>query len=131
MDRTDHDLDGVIAVWPAVLEALRGDNMVLAAALSHGRPVALDGKELVVAFAEADKFKRRKAESQTQAVGEAVRELSGASLRVRFEERDLPAAAEQAAAPASGDDLIARLVSEFDAEEILPEPEPTPEEPSA
>ncbi|MEO6497047.1 MAG: hypothetical protein ABIO51_06150, partial [Solirubrobacteraceae bacterium] len=124
------DLDGVIAVWPAVLDALRGDNMVLAAALSHGRPVALDGKELVVAFNEADKFKRRKAESQSQAVGNVVREISGAALRLRFEERALPEEAEEPEAQPTGDDLIARLVSEFDAEEILPEPD-QPEEPRA
>ena len=129
MDR-EADLHGVIAVWPAVLDALRGDNMVLAAALSHGRPVALDGKELVVAFNEADKFKRRKAESQSQAVGNAVREISGAALRLRFEERALPEEAEEPEAQPTGDDLIARLVSEFDAEEILPEPD-QPEEPRA
>jgi hypothetical protein len=129
MDR-EADLDGVIAVWPAVLDALRGDNMVLATALSHGRLVALDGKELIVAFNEADKFKRRKAESQSQAVGNAVREISGAALRLRFEERDLPAEASEPEVQPTGDDLIARLVSEFDAEEILPEPD-QPEEPRA
>ncbi|MEJ7784870.1 MAG: hypothetical protein WKF96_08710, partial [Solirubrobacteraceae bacterium] len=124
------DLEGIIAVWPAVLDALRGDNMVLATALSHGRPVALDGKDLVVAFNEADKFKRRKAESQSQAVGSAVREISGAALRLHFEERDLPANTEEPQTQPTGDDLIARLVSEFDAEEILPEPD-QPEEPRA
>jgi len=120
-----HDLDGVLAVWPAVLEALRGDNMVLATALSHGRPVALDGRELVVAFSEADSFKRRKAESESQAVGQAVRDIAGTPLRLRFEERVLPDLV-QPAAPPTGDELVARLVSEFDAEEILPNEEAAP-----
>jgi hypothetical protein len=123
----NQDLDGVLAVWPAVLDALRGDNMALATALSQGRPVALDGRELVVAFSEADSFKRRKAESESQAVGNAVRAIAGTPLRLRFEERDLPPEIVEAAAPPTGDELVARLVSEFDAEEILPEPEPEPE----
>jgi len=115
------DLDNVLAVWPAVLDALRSDNLVLATALSHGRPVELDGKELVVAFNEADSFKRRKAESEAQAVSTAVREISGVALRMRFEERDLPPETEEPASPPTGDELVARLVSEFDAEEIVPE----------
>ncbi|MFL5844451.1 MAG: DNA polymerase III subunit gamma/tau [Solirubrobacteraceae bacterium] len=120
------DLDGIVAVWPAVLDALRDENMALAAALAQGRPVELDGKELIVAFRQSDSFKRRKAESQSQLVGNAVRELSGASLRLKFEERDL-ADTDEAPTPApTGDDLINRLKSEFDAEEILPhEEEPT------
>jgi DNA polymerase-3 subunit gamma/tau len=122
----DQDLDGVIAVWPAVLDALRGDNMVLATALSHGRPVALDGRELTVAFREADSFKRRKAESESQAVGAAVREIAGAPLRLRFEERELPESSVGAPSPPTGDELVARLVSEFDAEEILPEADEEP-----
>jgi DNA polymerase-3 subunit gamma/tau len=122
------DLTDVLAIWPAVLDALRTDNLVLATALSHGRPIALDGRELVVAFKEADSFKRRKAESETKAVGAAMREISGASLRVRFEERELPEPPEGAvpAVPPTGDELVARLVSEFDAEEILPDQEPNP-----
>jgi hypothetical protein len=44
---------------------------------------------------------------------------------LRFEERDLPEIAE--AAPPTGDELVARLVSEFDAEEILPEPDEEPQ----
>ena len=119
------DLDGVLAVWPAVLDTLRAENMALATALAQGRPVELDGKDLIVAFRADDAFKRRKAESQAQAIGAAVREMSGASLRMRFEERELPAAEAEAPAP-TGEDLINRLKSEFDAEEIVPEQEQTP-----
>jgi DNA polymerase-3 subunit gamma/tau len=125
----DQSLDNVLAVWPAVLDTLRGDNMVLATALSHGRPVALDGRELTVAFREADSFKRRKAESESQVVGNAVREIAGAPYRLRFEERELPDAGDASGAPAApptGDEFVARLVSEFDAEEIVPEPDEEP-----
>jgi DNA polymerase-3 subunit gamma/tau len=116
------DLDGLLAVWPAVLDQIREDDMALAAALAQGRPVELDGKELVVGFRQADSFKRRKAESQSQLVGDTLRELSGAGLRLRFEERELTDDSEPTALPTS-DDLINRLKSEFDAEEILSDEE--------
>jgi DNA polymerase-3 subunit gamma/tau len=115
----EHDLEGLLAVWPAVLESLRAENMVLATALSSGKPVELDGRELVVAFGEDDAFKRRKAESEARAIGEAVRTVAGAPVRLRFEVRDLrdeTAVAE----PPNEDELVARFVSEFDAEEIQP-----------
>jgi DNA polymerase-3 subunit gamma/tau len=122
------DLQAIEAVWPAVLDQLREDNMVLATALAAGRPVGVEGRELTVAFAEADSFKRRKAEAETQAIGDAVRSIAGQPLRLRFESRaDLPAdgEAETPQSPPTGDELVARLVSEFDAEEIIPDEEPS------
>ena len=118
------DLEGLIAVWPAVLDSIRADNMVLATALAHGRPVELDGRELVVAFGEDDAFKRRKAEAEVRAIGEAVRTVAGAPVRLRFEVRDLREHDGEAVAPATDDELVARLVSEFDAEEIDDAKEP-------
>jgi hypothetical protein len=47
--------------------------------------------------------------------------------RLTFELRDpdaLPAAPHAEVAPASEEEWIARIKSEFDAEEIVPEPEP-------
>ncbi len=128
------DLAGLVAVWPAVLDAVRAENTMVAAALSHGRPCELDGRELVVAFGEADAFKKRQAESAGRAIAENVRALAGAPVRLRFELRELPA--EQCADPdgAAGptdDELVARFVAEFDAEEIVPEDPQPPEEPTA
>ena len=54
--------------------------------------------------------------------------LTGTPLRVQFELRDLdPAddAAEQA--PPSEDEIVARFVTEFDAEEIVQDPDPSKE----
>jgi DNA polymerase-3 subunit gamma/tau len=120
-------LGAIQAVWPAVLDQLREENMVLATALAAGQPVELEGRELTLAFPEADSFKRRKAEAESQAIGEAVRGMAGIPLRLRFESRpDLPppGEAEGPVVPPSGDEVVARLVSEFDAEEILPDQEP-------
>jgi DNA polymerase-3 subunit gamma/tau len=117
------DLGTIQEVWPAVLDSIKAENMALAMALAQGRPVELDGKELIVAFRAEDSFKRRKAESQAQEIGAAVREMAGASVRMRFEERELADDAPEA--QASPEDLINRLKSEFDAEEIIPDQEPS------
>jgi DNA polymerase-3 subunit gamma/tau len=117
------DLEGLLAVWPAVLDSIRSDNMVLATALTAGRPVELDGRELVVAFGADDAFKRRKAEAESRAIGEAVRTVAGAPVRLRFEVRDMREHATEEAAPTE-EELVARFVSEFDAEEIDPNQEP-------
>src|SRR4051794_33569869 len=118
------EFEGLLAVWPAVLDSLRSENMVLATALSHGRPVELDGRELVVAFGEDDAFKRRKAEAEARAIGDAVRTVAGAPVRLRFEVRDLRDEPAEAVAPPTDDELVARLVTEFDAEEIQAGEEP-------
>jgi len=116
------------AVWPAVLDQLRGENMVLATALASGRLVELEGRELIIAFGKADDFKRRKVEEAAQSVSAALRSLAGAPVRVRVEVRELaePTAEETAAAAPTDEDLVARFVAEFDAEEIIPDDDPPP-----
>ncbi|HVW17718.1 MAG TPA: hypothetical protein VHB30_05670, partial [Solirubrobacteraceae bacterium] len=119
-------LDDVLAVWPAVLDQLRADDMVLGMALAAGRPVELDGRELTIAFAPSDDFKRSKVQAGATAVADAVRSLAGAPVRLRVESRDGIAEAGErgAAAVATEDELVARFVAEFDAEEIDPDEEP-------
>jgi hypothetical protein len=51
----------------------------------------------------------------------AVRGLAGRPLKVAFELREL--AADEGPTPPSEDEIVARLVTEFDAEEILPGPD--------
>jgi DNA polymerase-3 subunit gamma/tau len=119
-------LAAVTALWPAVRDAICADNQMLGAALSDARPVELRDHELVVAFAEDDGFNRRMADTveHRRIVEEAVRGLAGRPLKVLFELRDLEPEAEAAAAqPPSEDEILARFVSEFDAEEIVPDPD--------
>jgi DNA polymerase III subunit gamma/tau len=118
------DLDGVLAVWPAVLDQLRDENMVLATALSSGRPVALDGSALIVGFAESDGFKRSKVDADARLVAAAVRTFVGARIEVRTAVRT-DQQAETADAPPSEDELVERFMTEFDAEEILVEEHPS------
>jgi hypothetical protein len=114
------------ALWPAVRDAICADNQMLGAALSDARPVELRDHELVVAFGEDDAFNRRMADTveHRRIVEEAVRGLAGRPLKVLFELRTLEPEAEEAAAqPPSEDEIVARFVSEFDAEEIVPDPD--------
>jgi DNA polymerase-3 subunit gamma/tau len=123
-------LDAIRALWPAVLDALRADKGALAASLSDAQPVELRGKQLVVAFDEDDGFNRRMADhpGDRGAVEEALRHLAGADLKVAYELRDLGNGEHEVAAP-SEDELVNRFKVEFDAEEIVPDDDPQPEEP--
>jgi DNA polymerase-3 subunit gamma/tau len=119
-------IEGLAGLWSAVLEAVCADNQLLGVALSDARPVELRGHELVVAFAENDTFNRRVADNAEHRglVERAVRSLCGSPLRILFELRELhPDGGEEAAAPPSEDEIVARFVSEFDAEEIVPDPD--------
>ncbi len=124
----DPDLDAVRGLWPAVLDAVRADNGLLAACLAEAHPVEVRGNEVVVAFAEHDTFNRKMADGREHraTVDDALRGLAGSSLRVVFELRELEERSE--AKPPSEDELVARFKTEFDAEEIVPD-DPQPDEP--
>jgi DNA polymerase III subunit gamma/tau len=120
------DLDGMAAIWPAVRDAVCAENQMVGIAISDARPVELRENELVVAFAREDRFNQRQAAlpEHRAIVEDAIRGLAGRPLRVSFELRDLePEEAAAAARPPSEDEIVARFVTEFDAEEIVPDPD--------
>jgi hypothetical protein len=86
--------------------------------------VELRDGEVVIAFDDAQGFNRRKADGRTNRalLEDAIRALCGAGVRVCFELRALEEPATDR--PPSEDELVARFVAEFDAEEIVPEPHP-------
>jgi hypothetical protein len=100
---------------------------MLGAALSDARPVELRGeRELVVAFAHADRFNQRQADlpEHRAIIEDALRGVAGRRIRASFELRDLdPAPGRSAEEPPSEDEIVARFVTEFDAEEIVPDPD--------
>ncbi|MGZ8635070.1 MAG: DNA polymerase III subunit gamma/tau [Solirubrobacteraceae bacterium] len=122
------DLDSVRTLWPAVLDAVRVDNGLLAACLAEAHPVEVRGREVVVAFAEHDTFNRKMADGREHraTVDDALRDLAGSALRVVFELREREE--QSAPRPPSEDELVARFKTEFDAEEIVPD-DPQPDEP--
>jgi DNA polymerase-3 subunit gamma/tau len=112
------DLEFVTSLWPAVLDAIKEHNAMLSTCLSEGRPVECNGSIVTIAFQEAHAFQRRKAEDNRRIVAEALQAVSGAEPRLVFETRDI--AGEDGPAPMSDDELVAKFVTEFDAEEIEP-----------
>jgi DNA polymerase III subunit gamma/tau len=118
------ELGLVSELWPAVVDAVRVDDDVLAMCLTEARPVDCAERSLVIAFHPDDTMRRRKAESARarQVVAEALRSLTGVAPQISVEARELdPAVVEAPADPEA--ELLERLKAEFDAEEILDDPD--------
>ncbi len=134
------DLDGLRSVWPAVLEAVRDQNAMLAALLDGATPIVLTSAaapggaptlELTVAFAESAAFLKRKAEvgANRDALARAIQTVSGRMVRLAYELQAESSEADGPAPPApalSEEALLARFMAEFDAEELSDEQEEEP-----
>ena len=115
-------LDQIVALWPAVAEAVGEENGMLGAALSAATPLALEGDRLTIAFPADAAFVKKKAEKGHELVANAVRGMTGSALALSFELSDQ---AKPAAGPEAldHDQLIERLRAEFGAEEVFDEPD--------
>jgi DNA polymerase-3 subunit gamma/tau len=122
------ELGLVSELWPAIVDAVRADDDLLAMCLTEATPVDCAERRLVIAFRPEDTMRRRKAESvrARQALSEAVRGLTGIAPQISVEAREPEATPVPAVAPPGNpeEDLLERLKAEFDAEEILDDPEP-------
>jgi DNA polymerase-3 subunit gamma/tau len=115
------DIESLYALWPAVVELVRGENALLGAVIGEARPVAVDGEELTLAYPFSAEFHKKKAESPANrlTVGQALGALAGGRWRLRYELRDTPASEGcEDAGQRSEEEWVARFVDEFDAEEI-------------
>ena len=115
------DLDGAATAWPAVVDMVRGRNVMLAALLADARPVAVGDRELTIAFPTGAAFLKRKAEQDDyrRMTAEALRTVTGSPLTLRYELREEDEAAAAPGDPAlSGEELVRRFLEEFDAEEL-------------
>ncbi len=123
------ELDTLVSSWPAVIELLSQDNKLLASSLAAARPVSLTDQGLTLAFPTGREFYKRKAEQDDsrRATVEALRTVLGTSVALRYEVRDETELSSDRSAVLSHDDLVQRLVAEFDAEEVL-EDDPNQEE---
>jgi DNA polymerase III subunit gamma/tau len=128
----DLDLDGFASLWPAVIDSVGSENRLLAASLAEARPATLADRELTLAWGQSAAFSKRMAEAAVnkELIAQAIRAVTGSSLRLAYELRtDAEHASAAEASPSdpalSEDELIARLVQEFDAEELPPDPPPT------
>jgi DNA polymerase-3 subunit gamma/tau len=112
-------LESVTELWPAVLDAVRAENGMLAACLGSAQPVALAGGMLLIAFPSSESFAHKKCDdlANRELVAQALRTVTGHTLNPDYELRDeLPIADEPP--PLSEDEVIARFKEAFDAEEL-------------
>ncbi len=124
----DLDLEKLKRVWPAVLDQLAKTAPALAAFFEEARPVGFEADVVEVSFPASATFNKRKAEvpEQRERVAEALLAVTGQSLKPAYVlidgESEAPAET-QAPAPKvdeglDEEELLERLKSEFDAEEV-------------
>jgi DNA polymerase-3 subunit gamma/tau len=120
------DLEKLKQIWPAVLDQLAKTAPALAAFFEEARPVGFDAaaKVVEVCFPASATFNKRKAETpeQREKVAEALQTATGQSLKPAYvlldgEDTEAPAPAEKDQA-LDEQELLERLKSEFDAEEV-------------
>ncbi len=111
------DIERVTTLWPAVADAIREQNGMVAALLAEAVPTELDGGRLTIQFPADAAFSKKKAEANRELVTGALRSLGGHAIAVVFElgeERD-----DRAPSTLTADELAERLMRDFDAEEVL------------
>jgi DNA polymerase III subunit gamma/tau len=121
--RSDLSLDEIQRIWPAVLHKLAETAPALAATLEGARPVSYGEEGLQVGFPPDMTFNKRKADSpdRRDTVAAAFAAVTGTGLRPAYVVLDGEAPPDT---PAPGSDqideeeLLERLKSEFDAEEV-------------
>jgi hypothetical protein len=116
------DLESLCALWPAVVDLVRGENALLGALIAEAQPVEIDGEDLTVAFASSKPFLRKKASVPLNraAVTEALRAVTGLRWRLSFELSD-ELGESQGQSPEharSEEEWVRRFMEEFDAEEL-------------
>jgi DNA polymerase-3 subunit gamma/tau len=114
-------LERLVGLWPAVLAAVGQTNKMLAAVIADAAPVELTERRLVLAFPADSAFLRRKADDQPnrKAVAEAVAAVTGRTLSLAYDLRELEGSAAGPAAPLTEEEWVARLKAEFDGEELV------------
>jgi DNA polymerase-3 subunit gamma/tau len=120
------ELATVAACWPAIIDVVRQENQLLASVLADARPVSLVDEGVTLAFPSDRAFYKRKAEQDDnrRTTAEALRSVVGASLKLRYElsDEDEPPA-DPAGQGLSQEELVERLKEEFDAQEVLDDPD--------
>jgi DNA polymerase-3 subunit gamma/tau len=116
-------LESLLAMWPAVVDLVRGENGLLGALIAEARPVAAVGEDLTLAFAPTAAFLKKKAEdpANRMTVTEALRAVTGARWRLSYELSDAAVDGEGPVSQESEEEWVRRFMEEFDAEEIAGE----------
>ncbi|HET8814179.1 MAG TPA: hypothetical protein VFM51_04415 [Solirubrobacterales bacterium] len=114
-------LEEIQRVWPAILQKLHEAKGAHAATFDAAQPVGYDEEGLRIGFGADQAFAKRQAEARREVLVEAVEAVTGQKVRPIFVLLDGEAPPDT---PAPGSDqideeeLLERLKSEFDAEEV-------------
>jgi DNA polymerase-3 subunit gamma/tau len=120
------DIERITTLWPAVADAIREQNGMVAALLAEAIPTQVEGSRLTIQFPAEAAFSKKKAEANRDLIADAARSLSGRPVTVVFE---LGEAREQSGPVIlTADQLAERLMRDFDAEEIFEDADPKPED---
>ncbi len=116
-------LEDVQRVWPAVLQKLGETAPALASCLEGARPVSFGDEGLQIGFPPDNTFNKRKADSpdRRDTVAAAFAAVTGTGLRptyVLLEGEAPPDTPAPGSEEVDEEQLLARLKSEFDAEEV-------------
>jgi DNA polymerase III subunit gamma/tau len=129
-DRSDDDLslEKLHGYWPAVLDQLSKTAPALAAFFEEAKPVGHDaeGKTVEISFPASATFNKRKAETpeQRERVAEALDTITGQTLKPVYvlaeggDEKPEPSEGAGKSGKMDDEQLLERLKSEFDAEEV-------------
>jgi DNA polymerase-3 subunit gamma/tau len=116
------DLEHVVDAWPAVIDQVRQSGSSLLSALFEGaRPIAVDNEDgvLRIGFPADATFNKRKAEAaeHRERFTEALRSIVGEHLRPVYVLLDSETA--EVSEEMNEEELLERIKSEFDAEEVV------------
>jgi DNA polymerase-3 subunit gamma/tau len=118
-DDSELDIELVRGLWPAVVDAVRAENAMVAALLADARASTIAGAELTVSFPEGAEFSRKKADANRELLQTALRGLTGRPLGVTFDLSAPPPGEGEPQPAMSEEELLERLKAEFQAEEVF------------
>ncbi|MGN6588190.1 MAG: hypothetical protein ACTHKT_12100, partial [Solirubrobacterales bacterium] len=117
-------LEEIQQVWPTVLQKLAETAPALAATFDGARPIAMEDAGLQIGFPPEMTFNKKKADSpeRREAVAAAFEAVVGQALKPSYVVLDEEAAPPDVPAPSGEEideeELLERLKSEFNAEEV-------------
>jgi DNA polymerase-3 subunit gamma/tau len=118
------ELERVRELWPAIVDQVRSENAMVAAALDAARPIALEDGRLTICFPVMGGFSRKTVERNRDLVQTAIRALAGHTVGLAYEVGDEDPEAASAAEGLTEEELIERLKRDYAATEIF-DPEET------
>jgi DNA polymerase III subunit gamma/tau len=118
-EQSELDIEFVRGLWPAVLDAVRAENAMVAALLGDARANEIAGSQLTVSFPEGAEFSRKKADANRELLQTALRGLTGRSLGITFDLSAPPPGEGEPPPAMSEEELLERLKAEFQAEEVF------------